>query len=602
MTVTVTRATTSRATFERRRARDGATTRARWTRTTTTGGRRRAAVTTRATTREALPALLDAASANGEEGARSVAEARALIDRARAERARREVTAPTSARLAALEGEARELRAEVRRLKDENREAIDALLEEAAELAEQTARTEEVEGELEEARRMNARLVSAAKELAELVDDGATEALEADLAVKDAEIEVLKASMRELEHKLGDRDALLATIRGLEIELADSVTNAELMELAAGKLNSPDLIIALEAENKEMRARIAALLADGGELPAVTKKYEAAALEVVTLKSRIRLLEVQMADMVDQEELSEILEQERSKDSELAEVTAQKDSLLKRIRELEVAMSDMEEADVYLKAKKEAESAKLRNMDLSTLIESLTAKLAEQVDATQKAKIVTDEALANVRALEGDMAYMDYAPGIASAMKAAKQMESAAERAVELAAGLQQLEVGMTKKSSSRKTPFKRGGESFSLRKKVFNASDEQAPVDGGFKRAPAEAFTLRKLDFTKIKAESSVNKSPFKRAPESSFKLRKMTFPFSARTAAVPKSVFQRTGNFELRRFIFTSDPVDVVASASFERNGEFTLRKLKFPPPNRGADGVKTWDRGEKGTVFKF
>ena len=118
----------------------------------------------------------------------------------------------------------------------------------------------------------------------------------------------------------------------LEIELADSVTNAELMELAAGKLNSPDLIIALEAENKEMRARIAALLADGGELPAVTKKYEAAALEVVTLKSRIRLLEVQMADMVDQEELSEILEQERSKDSELAEVTAQKYSLLKRIR------------------------------------------------------------------------------------------------------------------------------------------------------------------------------------------------------------------------------------------------------------------------------
>ena len=410
----------SRATLERRGARADATTRARATTTTTAGGRRRAAVTTRATRREALKALLDAASASGEEGERSVAEARALIDRARAERARREVTAPTSARLAALEAEARELRAEVRRLKDENREAVDALLEEAAELAEQTARTEEVEGELEEARRLNARLVSAAKELAELVDDDAAEALEADLAVKDAEIEVLKASMRELEHKLEDRDALLATIRGLEIELADSVTNAELMELAAGKLNSPDLILALEAENKEMRARIAALLADGGELPAVTKKYEAAALEVVTLKSRIRLLEVQMADMVDQEELSEILEQERSKDSELAEVTAQKDSLLKRIRELEVAMSDMEEGDVYLKAKKEAESAKLRNMDLSTLIESLTTKLAEQVDATQKAKIVTDEALANVRALEGDMAYMDYAPGIASAMKAAK--------------------------------------------------------------------------------------------------------------------------------------------------------------------------------------
>ena len=73
-------------------------------------------------------------------------------------------------------------------------------------------------------------------------------------------------------------------------------------------------------------------------------------------------------------------------------------------------MSDMEEAEVYLQAKKEAESAKMDNVDLSTLVESLTAKLAEQTKIAQKAKDVTDEALANVRALEGDMAYMDYAP------------------------------------------------------------------------------------------------------------------------------------------------------------------------------------------------
>ena len=496
---------------------------------------------------EALRALLEAAAENlsgGEDVVRSVEDARALIERTRAERKRKEVMAPTSARLATLEREASELREQVRRLKSENQEAIDALLAEAAALAEQTTRMEEIEGELEDARQLNKRLVSAAQELAALVDDSSTVALEAELAAKDAEIVALKATVEEIEHKLADRDELLAIIRDLEIELADSVTSAELDALSDGKLNSPGVILALEAENKEMRARIASLQASGEE----------------------------------------------------------RDSLLKRIRELEVTMSDMEEAEVYLQAKKEAESAKMDNVDLSTLVESLTAKLAEQTKIAQKAKDVTDEALANVRALEGDMAYMDYAPGISSAMKAAKQMENAAERAAEIAAGLQQLEVGMTKKSTVRKVPFKRGGEKFSLRKKIFNSAERGDKGNKGFTRAPADAFTLRKLDFTKIKAQSATNKIPFKRAPESSFKLRKMTFPFSSRTASVPASVFKRTGNFELRRFIFTSDPVDVRASASFERNGEFTLRKLQFPPSSRGKDDAPSKKVRRSGTVFKF
>ena len=79
-------------------------------------------------------------------------------------------------------------------------------------------------------------------------------ALEAELAAKDAEIVALKATVEEIEHKLADRDELLAIIRGLEIELADSVTSAELDALSDGKLNSPGVILALEAENKEARA------------------------------------------------------------------------------------------------------------------------------------------------------------------------------------------------------------------------------------------------------------------------------------------------------------------------------------------------------------
>lgn len=151
---------------------------------------------------------------------------------------------------------------------------------------------EEVEGEFEEARRMNARLVSAAKEFAEFVDDGVMEVFEVDFVVKDVEIEVLKVSMCEFEYKFEDCDVLLVMIRGLEIEFVDSVTNVELMEFVAGKFNLFDLIIVLEVENKEMCVCIVVFFVDGGEFLVVMKKYEAAAFEVVIFKSRIRLFEV----------------------------------------------------------------------------------------------------------------------------------------------------------------------------------------------------------------------------------------------------------------------------------------------------------------------
>ena len=193
-----------------------------------------------AAARRRRSALLEAAAENlsgGEDVVRSVEDARALIERTRAERKRKEVMAPTSARLRRWSAGS-ELREQVRRLKSENQEAIDALLAEAAALAEQTTRMEEIEGELEDARQLNKRLVSAAQELAALVDDSSTVALEAELAAKDAEIVALKATVEEIEHKLADRDELLAIIRDLEIELADSVTSAELDALSDGKLNS----------------------------------------------------------------------------------------------------------------------------------------------------------------------------------------------------------------------------------------------------------------------------------------------------------------------------------------------------------------------------
>ena len=70
---------------------------------------------------------------------------------------------------------------------------------------------------------------------------------------------------------------------------------------------------------------------------------------------------------------------------------------------------------------------------------------------------------------------------------------------------------------------------------------------------------------------------------------MRKFAFDSpSKRRASVPATAFKRTGEFELRRFIFTSDVVDVVTSVEnvvvtrgggFKRTpGSFTMRKFNF------------------------
>jgi hypothetical protein len=60
------------------------------------------------------------------------------------------------------------------------------------------------------------------------------------------------------------------------------------------------------------------------------------------------------------------------------------------------------------------------------------------------------------------------------------------------------------------------------------------------------------------------------------------------------------------LRRFIFTSDPVDLAASGTFERTGEFTLRKLSFPPSSRSSEAVAKSSDGDSDSqgsrIFKF
>ena len=60
----------------------------------------------------------------------------------------------------------------------------------------------------------------------------------------------------------------------------------------------------------------------------------------------------------------------------------------------------------------------------------------------------------------------------------------------------------------------------------------------------------------------SPLRKGAFERTP-GQFTLRKFAFDSpSKRRVSVPATAFKRTGEFELRRFIFTSDEVDVDAT----------------------------------------
>merc|ERR1712070_566149 len=109
------------------------------------------------------------------------------------------------------------------------------------------------------------------------------------------------------------------------------------------------------------------------------------------------------------------------------------------------------------------------------------------------------------------------------------------------------------------------------------------------FQRAPAEDFTARK--------------GAFERTP-GQFTLRKFAFDSpSKRRVSVPATAFKRTGEFELRRFIFTSDEVDVDATETvaggFKRTpGSFTLRRFNFRDSNDSEEEKSS----PSSTLFRF
>jgi hypothetical protein len=83
---------------------------------------------------------------------------------------------------------------------------------------------------------------------------------------------------------------------------------------------------------------------------------------------------------------------------------------------------------------------------------------------------------------------------------------------------------------------------------------------------------------------------------------MRKFAFDSpSKRRVSVPTTAFKRTGEFELRRFIFTSDEVEVdsTVSGGFKRTpGQFTMRRFNFRDDDSGEE-EKT---SSSSTLFKF
>lgn len=127
------------------------------------------------------------------------------------------------------------------------------------------------------------------------------------------------------------------------------------------------------------------------------------------------------------------------------------------------------------------------------------------------------------------------------------------------------------------------------------------------FQRAPAGDFTMNRKIVSAENVSSTedftARKGAFERTP-GQFTLRKFAFDSpSKRRVSVPATAFKRTGEFELRRFIFTSDEVDVDATETvaggFKRTpGSFTLRRFNFRDSNDSEEEKSS----PSSTLFRF
>ena len=323
-------------------------------------------------------------------------------------------------------------------------------------------------------------------------------------------------------------------------------------------------------------------------------KMESAEREAKQLKAEIRRLETRMADMVDVEETDEEMDRLKGEledakvksdtvpilQQALKEMTTERDDLRKLLREVEAAMAEMTENKEFVELIKEK-----NNLSVKSQVADFQLKTKRNEPATQDVskqpsmtKAETDKLWVE-NCIEQEYCEVEEEGQKEQQGKTLSKAETD-KLWVENCVEQEYCEVEEDKQEQGKKKSFQRApAGDFTMNRKIVSAENVSSTEDftarkGAFERTPGQ-FTLRKFAFD----------SP------------------SKRRVSVPATAFKRTGEFELRRFIFTSDEVDVDATETvaggFKRTpGSFTLRRFNFRDSNDSEEEKSS----PSSTLFRF
>ena len=459
--------------------------------------------------------------------------------------------------------------------------------------------------------------------------DAVSEALDVSSKVQ-LSLDEANGKVARLESKVKERDRLLSIVRGLEIELADSYTPKEVDELVKNlkreREKELDQLKKELEETKSLREKVQEMMSLEKEKETAKKealengeklikaeihlenlkressmqsmelqgKMESAEREAKQLKAEIRRLETRMADMVDVEETDEEMDRLKGEledakvksdtvpilQQALKEMTTERDDLRKLLREVEAAMAEMTENKEFVELIKEK-----NNLSVKSQVADFQLKTKRNEPATQDVskqpsmtKAETDKLWVE-NCIEQE--YCEVEEGGEKEQQGKTLSKAETDKLwVENCVEQEYCEVEEDKQEQGKKKSFQRApAGDFTMNRKIVSAENVSSTEDftarkGAFERTPGQ-FTLRKFAFD----------SP------------------SKRRVSVPATAFKRTGEFELRRFIFTSDEVDVDATETvaggFKRTpGSFTLRRFNFRDSNDSEEEKSS----PSSTLFRF
>ena len=458
--------------------------------------------------------------------------------------------------------------------------------------------------------------------------DAVSEALDVSSKLQ-LSLDEANGKVARLESKVKERDRLLSIVRGLEIELADSYTPKEVDELVKNlkqeRERELDQLKKELEETKSLREKVQEMMSLEKEKETAKKealengeklikaeihlenlkressmqsmelqgKMESAEREAKQLKAEIRRLETRMADMVDVEETDEEMDRLKGEledakvksdtvpilQQALKEMTTERDDLRKLLREVEAAMAEMTENKEFVELIKEK-----NNLSVKSQVADFQLKTKRNEPATQDVSKQPSMTKAETDKLWVENCIeQEYCEVEEGGEKEQGKTLSKAETDklwVENCVEQEYCEVEEDKQEQGKKKSFQRApAGDFTMNRKIVSAENVSSTEDftgrkGAFERTPGQ-FTLRKFAFD----------SP------------------SKRRVSVPATAFKRTGEFELRRFIFTSDEVDVDATETvaggFKRTpGSFTLRRFNFRDSNDSEEEKSS----PSSTLFRF